>query len=204
MFVVSQSRSYAVTTATITVTDTAHGALQNDFVTFSGAAALGGNMTADVLNQEYQIQTIETTNTYTIRARTAGTSISSITEDGQIDDTLVYSTSSDTGNGGSSTVGTYQINTGLDTVVLGTGWGAGTWGRGTWGSGASVGISVLTLRIWSHDNFGEDLIINVRNGGIYYWDKSTSSASPFGRAVAISDLAGADATTPTDRDWETR
>jgi hypothetical protein len=193
----AHSSGDAVTTATITVTDTAHGALQNDFVTFSGAAALGGNMTADVLNQEYQIQTIETTNTYTIRARTAGTSISSITEDGQIDDTLVYSTSSDTGNGGSSTVGTYQINTGLDTVVLGTGWGAGTWGRGTWGSGASVGISVLTLRIWSHDNFGEDLIINVRNGGIYYWDKSTSSASPFGRAVAISDLAGADATTPT-------
>ena len=55
----------------------------------------------------------------------------------------------------------------------------------------------MTLRIWSHDNFGEDLIINVRNGGIYYWDKSTSSASPFGRAVAISELAGADATTPT-------
>ena len=52
------------------------------------------------------------------------------------------------------------------------------------------------LRIWSHDNFGEDLIINARNGGIFYWDKSVNSTN-FLPAVAISDLAGADATTPT-------
>jgi hypothetical protein len=84
----------------------------------------------------------------------------------------------------------------LDTTVLGTGWGAGTWGRGTWGSGSSLTVTGDVLRIWSHDNFGEDLLINVRDGGIFYWDKSTSS-SPIARAVAISDLAGADSTTPT-------
>ena len=69
-------------------------------------------------------------------------------------------------------MGAYQINTGLDTTITGTGWGAGTWGRGTWGSAASLSASGQTLRIWSHDNFGEDLLINVRDGDIFYWDKS--------------------------------
>ncbi len=90
----------------------------------------------------------------------------------------------------------FQINTGQDTTVTGTGWGAGSWSRGSWGSGSSLLVQGETLRIWSHDNYGEDLIMNVRDGGIYYWDKSTSS-SPFLRAVALSALSGADATTPT-------
>lgn len=169
--------------STITVTDSNHGALQNDFVTFSGAVTLGGNITADVLNQEYQISNIVNVNTYEVIAK--DTSGVTVVADG-----------SDTGNGGAAVVGAYQINTGLDTTVVGTGWGAGTWGRGGWGSGSSISASGDQLRIWSHDNFGEDLIINVRNGGIYYWDKSTQSA-PFTRAVALKDLSGADATTPT-------
>jgi len=182
--------------STITVTDNSHGAVEGDFVTFSGAASLGGNITADVLNQEYQIATVINANSYTIEARTAGTTINDITVDGQLAPTLVTADGSDSGDGGASVVGAYQINTGLDTVIAGTGWGAGTWGRGTWGSGASLTATTDVLRIWSHDNFGEDLIINVRDGGIYYWDKSTSSA-PFTRAVALSDLSGADAGTPT-------
>ena len=86
---------------------------------------------------------------------------------------------------------------GLDTTVGGTGWGAGTWGRGTWGSAATLSAVTDVLRLWSHDNFGEDLLFNVRDGGIYYWDKSTSSTTPFTRGVALSDRAGADSTTPT-------
>ena len=39
--------------STLVVSDTAHGAVVNDFVTISGAATLGGTITADVLNQEY-------------------------------------------------------------------------------------------------------------------------------------------------------
>jgi len=169
--------------STLTVTDNNHGALVNDFVTFSGAVTLGGQITADVLNQEYEIVTVPNANTYTITAK--DTSGVTVTAD-----------ASDTGNGGASVVGAYQINTGLDTTVSGTGWGAGTWGRGTWGSGASLATIGSTLRIWAHDNFGEDLIMNVRDGGIYYWDKSTSSA-PFTRAVSLQDLAGVDATAPT-------
>ena len=78
---------------------------------------------------------------------------------------------------------------GLDTSVLGTGWGAGTWGRGTWNSAASVDLITDTLRVWTHDNFGENLLMNVMNGGIYYWQPSGGLSN--NRAVAISSLAGA-------------
>ena len=181
--------------STITVTDADHGANENDFVTFSGAASLGGLVTAAVLNQEYQIFNIVSTSAYQIKARAVAT-VAQITVAGQYTPTLIVANGSDTGNGGGSVVCKYQIVTGLDTTVSGTGWGAGTYSRGTWGSGASLTAVGDILRIWTHDNFGEDLIINVRDGGIYYWDKSTSSA-PFARAVALSDLAGADPTTPT-------
>jgi len=162
--------------STITVTDTAHGAVANDFVTFSAAASLGGNITAAVLNQEYQIVTV-TTNTYTIVAKdTSGTEVSA--------------NSSDTGNGGSNTVGTYQINVGLDVYVPSTGWGSDYWGAGTWGSVSPLDAA-NQLRVWSHDNFGEDLVINARGAGIFYWDETNGVET---RAVALSDLSGANLT----------
>ena len=162
--------------STITVTDTGHGAVANDFVTFSAAASLGGNITAAVLNQEYQIVTV-TTNTYTIVAKdTSGAEVSA--------------NSSDTGNGGSSTVGTYQINVGLDVYVPSTGWGSDYWGAGTWGSVSPLDAA-NQLRLWSHDNFGEDLVINARGAGIFYWDETNGVET---RAVALSDLSGANLT----------
>lgn len=178
----------------ITVTETNHGAVENDFVTFDGAADLGsgGNITAAVLNQEYQIVTVVNSNSYTISARTVST-ISSVTVNGAIVATAVNAASQDSGNGGGSSRAKYQVNTGLDTTVIGTGWGAGTWGRGTWNSGSSSLAAGAELRIWSHDNFGEDLLINARDAGIFYWDKS---AGPADRAVALSALS-TDATTPT-------
>ncbi len=114
--------------------------------------------------------------------------IGSITTTTGLNPTYVFATTSDSGNGGSSVVGAYQINTGLDTTIVGTGWGAGTWSRGTWGSGASLATSGQTLRIWSHDNFGEDLLINVRDGDIYYWDKTNGLEN---RAVELASIAGA-------------
>jgi len=162
--------------STITVTDTGHGAVANDFVTFSAAASLGGNITAAVLNQEYQIVTV-TTNTYTIVAKdTSGTEVTA--------------NSSDTGNGGSNTVGTYEINVGLDVYVPSTGWGSDYWGAGTWGSVSPLDAA-NQLRLWSHDNFGEDLVINARGAGIFYWDETNGVET---RAVALSDLSGANLT----------
>lgn len=170
--------------STITVTDTAHGANEGDFVTFSGATTLGGNITADVLNQEYRINEVTGTNTYTILAREVA-SVSSITVDGTYTPTQVTANSSDTANGGSSVIGKYQLNLGLDSQVGGNGWGAGTWGRGTWDSAADVGTDGI-LRVWTHDNFGEDLLINVREGGIFYWDSSGGVTT---RAVELNTLA---------------
>ena len=178
-----------VSCATLTVADSGHGANINDFVTFSGAATLGGLITANVLNQEYQITNIVDSNTYHVEARTVST-ISSITTTDGLDPTYVFCNTSDSGNGGSSVVGTYQIVTGLDTVVSGTGWGAGLWGADGWGSASALTDVGTTLRIWSHYNFGEDLLINVRDGGIYYWDKSATDAMTT-PAVALSDISGA-------------
>ena len=173
----------------LTVSHTNHGAVVNDFVTYSGAASLGGNITAAVLNQEYYVTEVVDTASYKIKARTADTLISDITVNGQLSPTLVTANSSDSGNGGGSVVGAYQINTGLDIGVSGAGWGAGTWGRGTWGSASSESIVTNTLRLWSHDNFGEDLIMNVRDGGIYYWDETNTLST---RGVDITTLAGSD------------
>ncbi len=188
----SHADAQAVSCATLIVTDANHEALENDFVTFSGAATLGGNITADVLNQEYQITAIINDNSYQVEARTVS-AISSITTTTGLNPTYVFASSSDSGNGGGSIVGAYQINTGLDTTIVGNGWGAGTWGRAGWGKSTTLTTSGQTLRIWSHDNFGEDLIINVRDGDIFYWDRTNGLET---RAVELASLAGAN-TVPT-------
>jgi len=159
--------------STITVSDTAHGAVKNDFVTFSDAVSLGGNITADVLNQEYQIVSV-TTDTYTITAK-------------DTNGDTVTANSSDTGNGGSSTVGTYQINVGLDVYIPGTGWGLNGWGEGTFGSATALSV-INQLRLWTHDHFGENLIMNVRGGGIYQWTENNGTDT---RAVDMSSISGA-------------
>jgi hypothetical protein len=174
------------------VSDTAHGANAGDFVTFSGASSLGGNITADILNQEYQVVSVVDSDSYQIQAREANTDIASITVDGVLTPTLVNANSSDTGDGGASVVGAYQINSGLDTALYGTGWGAGFWGRETWGSAADINTPTSDLRIWSQDNFGEDLIINPRNSGIFYWNRSDSNPI-YQRAIPLSDLPNSSA-----------
>ena len=242
---------------TLTVTDAGHGAAAGDFVTYTSAASLGGNITAAVLNIEYEIQTVVDANTYTITASVAASG-------------------SDSGNGGGSTVGAYQVGIGLDTQVGGNGWGAGLYGgitnaavsgalngainnsvetltlasgtnfpnsgtvlineelitysgkstndltgltRGTdgteaaahsdgdtvrlavgntnsdndftgWGSAAAVTVAA-ELRLWSHDNFGEDLIINPRDAGLFYWDKSSDTIAGRANQVGPSTVVGA-------------
>jgi hypothetical protein len=170
----------------ITVTETAHGAIVGDFVTFSGAATLGGLVTAEVLNQEYQVETVPSANTFTIIAREVNP-VSRITVNGIYTPVAVTANSSDSGNGGGSTVGAYQLNIGLNTSITGDGWNAGTWGRGTWNSATTPTVESV-LRLWTHDNFGEDIIINIHNGGLYYYD---SSGGLTNRAIVLSLVTGA-------------
>jgi hypothetical protein len=160
--------------STITATDSSHGAVNGDFVTISGAVSLGGNITAAVLNQEYQISLVTGDNTYEITAKdTSGATVTA--------------NSSDSGNGGAGVDGVYQINSGLDVYVPSSGWGVNAWGAGTFGSTSAI-TAVGQLRLWTHDNFGENLIINPRGGGIYRWTENNGLGT---RAVELSSISGA-------------
>jgi hypothetical protein len=146
----------------VEVTDAAGGYIDGDFVTFSGATAVGG-IAADTLNQEYQIS-YTSGNSYTIDVGTNATS--SVT-------------------GGGSVSAAYQINIGPAFTIPLTGWGSSFWGSGTWGFGTE---STESLRLWSQSNFGEDLIFGPRGGAIYYWDATNGTSS---RGVLLSSLGGA-------------
>lgn len=153
--------------AVLTVTDAAHGCLDGDFVTYTLAVSLGGVITATVLNQEYQIVSVLTINTYTINV-------------------VTLANASDTGNGGAATVAAYQINTGTTIQIPVIGWGGGGWGLGYWGIG---GTSNTRLRLWSNDNYGQNLVIAPRNGEIYYWEANNGLTT---RAQFLSVLSTAE------------
>jgi hypothetical protein len=162
--------------AVITVADTAHGCSNGDFVTFSGATGLGGNITAALLNKEHQI-TLVNANVYTI---TVGA--------------VANATDVSGSPGGGTVTAAYQINTGPTFAIPLTGWGAGPWGSGTWGTG---GTSTSALRLWSQQNYGEDLVFGPRGGGIYYWNATGGVTS---RGVLLNSLGGpveVSLTTPT-------
>jgi hypothetical protein len=154
----------------IVVTDVAHGARLGDFVTFSDATSLGGNVTDVILNAEHQITDIINADSYEITLS-------------------VVANASDTANGGAATVGAYQISAGLSVSFRGDGWGAGVWGEGGWGLASDTSIPGEQLRLWSHTNFGQNLIINPRGGGLYYWDLAAGFNV---RAVDIAGLPNAD------------
>jgi hypothetical protein len=166
--------------ATITVTDTAHGCSTGDFVTFSGATGLGGNITATVLNSEYEVTVLDA-NTYTITAAVAANATDAAGSPG----------------GGASVVAQYQISVGTSISTPLSGWGAGPWGSGPWGVGTS---STSLLRLWSQDNYGEYLIINPRGGALYLWIPNASPIIYTRAGVLSSTSSGAyqtDADCPT-------
>ena len=153
--------------STITVAATSHGALINDFVTFSGAVGLGGNITAGVLNQQYQITSIPNANQFTFTATATANSTDASGSPG----------------GGSAVVAAYQVNTGPAFQTPFSGWGAGTWGGGSWGNGQAVKNN---LQIWNAYNFGQNLLFGPRGSGLYYWTAPTLSA----RGVALNTTGG--------------
>jgi len=151
----------------ITVHDVGNGCVTGDFVTFSGATGLGGNITATILNAEYQVTVVDADN-YTI---TVGVAANATDVSGS--------------PGGGTVDAAYQINVGPEFQIPVTGWGAGSWGAGAWGIG---GTSFSKLRLWSQNNFGENLIFGPRGGNIYYWSASSGVTT---RGVLVSSLSGA-------------
>ena len=153
---------------TVTVTtSSSHGASVGDFVTFASLTAVDG-LTTDNLNKEHEILSVPSATTFTVN--TGGSA-----------------TSGSVAGGGSSGTAAFQIAIGLNSTVLGPGWGAGTWGRFTWGS-ASGSLAGQTLRLWFADDFGEDIICNIADGAIYYWDATNAVTT---RAVLLSSRTGA-------------
>ena len=159
---------------TVTVTINSHGALDGDYVTFSGAIAVGG-ITAPNLNTEFIVDQV-TTNTFTITVATAATS--------------------STSGGGSAITAAFQISVGNAIASIGYGWGAGTWSRGAWGSGNPTPV-VNVQRDWFLQNFDNDLVANIRNGAIYYWQYSggVSTRATLLSTTTISGVAPADVPT---------
>jgi hypothetical protein len=138
---------------TVTVTITAHGALEGDYVTFSGVVGPIGGIPQSEFNAEFIVDFV-TANTFTITTTTAATS--------------------STSGGGTTIVAAFQISIGNDNASVGTGWGAGVWSRGAWGSGAGVPV-VNPQRDWFLQNFDNDLVANIRNGAIYYWQYASGT-----------------------------
>tara|TARA_R100000995_G_scaffold35807_1_gene16369 strand:- start:954 stop:3134 length:2181 start_codon:yes stop_codon:yes gene_type:complete len=156
----------AGTEGQVLVTIVGHGATTGDFVTFTGAVAVGG-ITAVQLNLEFEV-TVLSADTFTIQ--TAGTATSATT------------------GGGTGITAAFQINIGADSSVAGYGWGAGTWGRGGWSSGATT-PAIVTVRLIFIDNFNNDLIFNLNNEGqIFFWEYDAAFSN---RAVLLSSIAGA-------------
>jgi hypothetical protein len=137
---------------TVTVVDATYNPDAGDYVIFSGSANLGGNVTSTIINTEYQVASVVNSTAYTVTIP-------------------VTANASDTDHGGNTVTITYLYPSGLNVYTFGLGWGAGPWSRGGWGSAATIGIG-QQLRIWTQDNFGEDLIFAPRGGEIFYWDAS--------------------------------
>ena len=154
--------TFAATTGSpiITVTDIAHGAQAGDFVTFSGAVSLGGNITATILNAEFQITAYVSSNQYTITAS-------------------VNAAAGDTGDGGTSVVAAYQITTGVDIYSLNVGWGAGTWGGIVFGTASnqldgSINNSVTTITVDDTTAFSAAGNILIDSENISYTSKNST------------------------------
>ena len=161
--------------STITIIDGGYTPNVGDYIVISGALSLGGNITGTVLNQEYQVATSITGSTYTIVAKSPTTGLP------------VLANASDTLKGGATVTLSYEVPAGLDVYTLGVGWGAGPWSRSSWGSAFTGGGIGQQLRLWSNDNFGQDLVIAPRGGAIYYW---TDAGGVSTRAVALATLSG--------------
>lgn len=148
-------------TTTVTVSAPGHGCTSNDFVTFSGVTGTY----AALLNGEFQLTYIDA-NSYTITTSSAIPAGAT---------------------GGSAVSAAYQIGIGGEIESPISGWGSGTWGSGTWGSGA---VGSQPLRIWNHQNFGQNLIYGPKGGALYYWDATVANPLTT-RGVALSGISGA-------------
>ena len=147
-------------TATVLVTDASHGCETGSFVTFDSFSTIDG---LD-MNQEFEVTSVVNTSAYTV--------------------THTSTASGSTAGGGGTGNASYQINPGPSFSTSAYGWGTDGYGLGGWGSPSTSSNVTLEARQWSLDNFGEDLIATVLNGGTYIWDTSVGVGT---RATAVAN-----------------
>jgi len=147
-------------TATVLVTDAGHGCVEGSFVTFDSFSTIDG---LD-MNQEFEVTTVVNTSAYTV--------------------THTSTASGSTAGGGGAGNAEYQINPGPSFSTSAYGWGTDGYGLGGWGEPSTASEVTLEARQWSLDNFGEDLIATVLNGGTYRWDTSAGTAT---RAAIVAN-----------------
>lgn len=173
--------------STITVNDSGCPVTRavGDFVSFSNAATLGAsNITGAILNQDYEITEVVSSTSYKIVARSDANK-NSITP--------VVANATVTNGGGGATIAKYAISSGYVSTTFGYGWGTGGYGSSPWGLGTAAPVSLLQ-RDWWFDNFDNDLVMNIRKGEIYYWERGSltnPSTALNTRAVLLSSLTGA-------------
>lgn len=144
----------------VTVTASGHGGTAGTFVTITSTSSVGGL----TISGEYQMVTVPDGNTFTIASPTAASS---------------------TATGGGTVTIRVLLAAGLATYVTGAGWGAGGWSRGGWGSAATVGVG-QQLRLWTQDNYGDNLLLAPRGGDIYYWVRDTGFTT---RAITLESAS---------------
>jgi hypothetical protein len=150
-----------------------------DFVIFANVTSVGG-IANTVINKEHQVFEYSSGAGFAM-ASTSDNNLANIT----------FTTSQVSNAGGNTISVQFLVPSGSDVYTLGTGWGAGYWNRGTWGSGTTVGIG-SQLRIWTNDNYGQDLLFAPRGGQIYYWTAATGTAY---RGESLANLANIAVTT---------
>jgi hypothetical protein len=147
-------------TATVLVTDSAHGCIEGSFVTFDSFSTIDG---LD-MNQEFEVTSVVNSSAYTL--------------------THTSTASGSTAGGGGTGDANYQINPGPAFSTAAYGWGTDGYGLGAWGEPSTVSNVTLEARQWSLDNFGEDLIATQLNGGTYRWDTSSGTST---RAAIVAN-----------------
>lgn len=160
--------STTISSNVVVVALTGHGAETGDFITISGADAIGGIPAAQI-NTGHQI-TVINANSFSFT-------------------TTSNATSTVASGGGAVIIINFQLEPGSATGTYGYGWGTGTWGREAWGLGSTTPVAIAQ-RDWFLDNFDNDLVANIRNGGAYYWARGTNTDPAFTTpAIRLQDYA---------------
>ena len=202
-----------VSTKTLTIAWANNTLSVGNFVTITNVAANVGGIAFANINGTFQVKTIEssggsvtgftvTSNSSTNATSTADGGAGAVLNVSDIMITVTGSAATSTAVGGGTPTLSYQLSTGLETQSAGDGWGAGPYGwpetttvTGVtipavgWGEAYNVQTISQALRLWSQDNYGEDLIINPRGGGIYYETLAQIAAGT--RATNIVNVTGA-------------